>query len=53
VAAVAAAGLSERDARHGVRRLRTRLVVFAAALVVGLAGHWGGLLAHGKDFFDG
>jgi hypothetical protein len=52
LAAVIAAGLSERDARRGVRSRLSRLAVFAAALLVGLAGHWGGFLAHGEDFFD-
>ena len=50
-AAVFAAGLSELD---GVRGRRTRLfraTLFLAALLIGVAGHLGGTLVYGDDFF--
>jgi uncharacterized membrane protein len=50
--AVATALLAERDERRGVRSLAVRVLVLAGALLVGLAGHLGGVLAHGEDFFD-
>jgi hypothetical protein len=44
--------LSERDARrHQRSRLFTPLLL-AGALLVGAAGHFGGLLVHGEDFFN-
>jgi uncharacterized membrane protein len=52
VVAVAAAALSERDARRGIRSRCALLVTFVAVLLVALAGHFGGLLTHGRDFFD-
>jgi hypothetical protein len=50
--AVGAAVLSEADARLGKRRRRSRLLLFLAALLVGIAGHLGGTLVHGEDFYD-
>jgi mono/diheme cytochrome c family protein len=49
---VAAAVFSESDARRGARSRHTRVLLFVGALLIGLAGHFGGLLAHGEDFFD-
>jgi hypothetical protein len=43
---------SERDERRGVRSPFTRVLLFAGALLVGLAGHFGGMLTHGEDFLD-
>jgi uncharacterized membrane protein len=51
--AVAAAALSEWDARRGMRSWCARAAIAAAALLVALAGHFGGILAHGTDFYDG
>jgi hypothetical protein len=54
-AAVWAAGLAvlaEVDSRRGVRSRRVRLLLFAGALLVGVAGHLGGILTHGEDFFN-
>jgi uncharacterized membrane protein len=51
LAAVAAAALSEWDARGGARTRLTRLVIAVAALLVSLTAHFGGILAHGEDFF--
>jgi mono/diheme cytochrome c family protein len=50
--AVVTAVFCERDARRGVRSRLTRVLLFGTALLVGLAGHLGGTLAHGEDFFD-
>jgi hypothetical protein len=50
--AVGAAVLSEADARIGKRRRRSRLLLFLAALLVSIAGHLGGTLVHGEDFYD-
>jgi uncharacterized membrane protein len=52
LATVAAAALSEWDARGGARTRLTRLVIAVAALLVTLTAHFGGILAHGEDFFD-
>jgi uncharacterized membrane protein len=52
VCVVVTAVLSERDARRGVRSLPARALLFVGALLVGLTGHFGGLLVHGEDFFD-
>jgi hypothetical protein len=49
---IAAAVLSERDARRGVHRWRVRVLVPVGALLVGLTAHFGGALAHGLHFFD-
>jgi mono/diheme cytochrome c family protein len=50
--AVVAAFLSERDARRGDRSMLMRVVLFTGGLLIGLTGHFGGILAHGEDFFD-
>jgi hypothetical protein len=50
--AVAAAVLSERDAGRGVRSRYVRVLIPVSVLFVALAAHLGGLLLHGKDFFD-
>jgi hypothetical protein len=54
----AAAGLlvvialaTEADARRSTRSLVARLLLFGGAAVVGLAGHLGGLLVHGENYF--
>jgi mono/diheme cytochrome c family protein len=52
LAAVAAAALSEWDAQRGVRSWYARVLMSVAALLVALTGHFGGLMAHGQDFFD-
>jgi mono/diheme cytochrome c family protein len=49
---VGTAVFSEQDARRGERRPLTRVLLFVGALLIGLSGHFGGLLAHGEDFFD-
>jgi mono/diheme cytochrome c family protein len=50
--AVATAVFSELDVRRGARSRHTRALLFLGALLIGLAGHFGGILAHGEDFFD-
>jgi hypothetical protein len=50
--AVAAAVLGEWDARRGMRRWPVRVMVPVGALLVALAAHFGGALAHGATFFD-
>jgi uncharacterized membrane protein/mono/diheme cytochrome c family protein len=49
---IVTAVLSERDVRRGVRSQTTRVLLFVAALLIGLTGHFGGILVHGVDFFD-
>jgi mono/diheme cytochrome c family protein len=49
--AVAAAVASEIDSRRCRRCLLFRLTLFAAALLIGAAGHFGGNMIHGDDFF--
>jgi uncharacterized membrane protein len=44
--------LSERDVGRGVRSPTTRVLLFVVALLIGLTGHFGGILVHGEDFFD-
>jgi hypothetical protein len=48
---VVAALVSEIDTYRRRRSLLFRLVLFAAALLIGAAGHFGGSLVHGDDFF--
>jgi len=43
---------AERDARRGVRSWRVWLLLTAAILITSLTAHFGGLLAHGEDFFS-
>jgi uncharacterized membrane protein len=50
--AVAVALLSEMDARRGVRSVRFRVLLLVGALLVGLAGHFGGALVYGPDYFN-
>jgi mono/diheme cytochrome c family protein/uncharacterized membrane protein len=50
--AVVTAVCSELDARRGSRSWHVRILLFAAALFVGLSAHFGGILVHGEDFFD-
>ncbi len=38
------------DVAWGRRHKATRVMIFASAALVGLAGHFGGLLTHGADF---
>lgn len=45
------AWLSERDARRGVRTGATRVAIIIAATLVAAAGHFGGMLTYGADFF--
>jgi hypothetical protein len=49
---VATVIFSERDARLGARSGRVRVLMFAGALLVVLTAHFGGILAHGEDFFN-
>jgi hypothetical protein len=50
--AVVTAILSERDAGRGVRSGYVRVLILVSVLLVAVAAHFGGLLMHGKDFFD-
>jgi uncharacterized membrane protein len=43
--------LSEIDSRRGVRSGWFRLLLFLMALLVAVAGHFGGSLVYGEDFF--
>jgi hypothetical protein len=52
VCAVLGALLSEWDVRRGRRSLLFRVLLGAGAVLVGVAGHLGGTLVHGEDFFD-
>jgi hypothetical protein len=49
---VMAAWSAELDMQAGRRHLVTRVLIFLSALVVSLTGHFGGLMAHGPDFFS-
>ena len=49
--AVVAATLSELDNLSGRRSLTCRFTLFGAALLIGAAGHLGGTLVYGDDFF--
>jgi uncharacterized membrane protein len=49
---VAIAAASEIDARRGSRSFLGRLLLFVGAVLIGLTGHFGGLLTHGEDFFN-
>jgi mono/diheme cytochrome c family protein len=42
----------ERNSRDRKRTPLTRGAIFGLAAIVGLAGHFGGLLTHGSRFFD-
>jgi mono/diheme cytochrome c family protein len=48
--AVAAALLSELDAQRGARSTCARFLIFIAAMLVALTGHFGGMMAQGEDF---
>jgi uncharacterized membrane protein/mono/diheme cytochrome c family protein len=50
--AVGIAVVSEVDARRGVRSWWTRVLLLVGVLLVSVAAHFGGLMVHGKDFYD-
>jgi mono/diheme cytochrome c family protein/uncharacterized membrane protein len=50
--AVVLAVCSELDARRGVRRWWTRVLLLAGAVLVGVAAHFGGLMVHGRGVYD-
>jgi mono/diheme cytochrome c family protein len=50
--AVGAAALGEIDVRHCRRQLSFRCMLLVAAVLVGAAGHLGGLLVHGDTFLN-
>jgi hypothetical protein len=43
---------SELDSRRGIRSWGTRLLLLAGVALVSIAAHLGGLMVHGKDFYD-
>jgi mono/diheme cytochrome c family protein len=49
---VVAAVVFERDARRGTRSWQARVLLFVGTLIVALTAHFGGILAHGEDFFS-
>jgi uncharacterized membrane protein len=49
--AIIVAILVEVDARRGFRRQLSRLTLFLATALVSLAGHLGGTLVFGEDYF--
>jgi hypothetical protein len=49
---LAAAVLSEWDARRGERSRAGRVLLLGGALLIGLTGHLGGTLAQGEGFFN-
>jgi uncharacterized membrane protein len=51
VIAPAVALLSERDVGRGRRSLGVRVSIIALGLGAGAAGHFGGLLTHGSEYF--
>jgi uncharacterized membrane protein len=50
--ALATALLSERDAHRHRRSLLFRITLWTGTLLMGAAGHFGGTLVHGDDFFN-
>jgi hypothetical protein len=52
VCAVSLAALSQVDAHRQRRSWPFRVLLWISALLVGAAGHFGGLLVHGEDFFQ-
>ena len=48
---VVTAMCSELDVRRGERSLHTRVLLLASAMLVASAAHFGGILAHGDEFF--
>lgn len=44
--------MAERDSRRGERSGLFRSLLWVGALLVGATGHYGGLMVHGKAFFD-
>ena len=50
--AVTLAISSEVDVRRGERSRNTRFLLLAAILLVSVTAHFGGLLVHGRDFYD-
>jgi uncharacterized membrane protein len=50
--AVIVAALSELEARRGVRTPLFRVTLLMAALLVGVAGHLGGILVYGDSYFN-
>jgi uncharacterized membrane protein/mono/diheme cytochrome c family protein len=50
--AVGTAFFSEREERRGVRSQWFRAWLFVGALLVAVAGHFGGMLVHGDDFLN-
>ena len=46
------AAVTEIDARHDRRSVFARVLLFAGALLTGLAGHFGGIVVHGENWFD-
>jgi uncharacterized membrane protein len=52
ILAVGVAILSEVETRRGVRTPLFRVLLFAGALLVGIAGHLGGTLVYGDSYFD-
>jgi mono/diheme cytochrome c family protein len=49
---VVTAVLAERAVYRGASSWVVRLMILAGALLVGLAAHFGGLMVHGKHFYD-
>ena len=43
---------SERESRRGHRTLLFRIILCAGAALVAITAHFGGLLVHGRNFFD-
>ncbi len=48
---VVTAVCSELDVRRGERSLLTRVLLLGGAMLVASAAHFGGILAHGEEFF--
>jgi hypothetical protein len=50
--AVGIALISERDSRRRQRSGLFRVLLWSGTLLVAITAHFGGLMVHGKDFFD-
>jgi uncharacterized membrane protein/mono/diheme cytochrome c family protein len=49
--ALVTTGLSVRDERRGERSIWFRVALFLGAALVGAAGHFGGILVYGEEYF--
>jgi hypothetical protein len=44
--------VSERDTRRGQRSVLFRILCWSSTILVVATAHFGGLMVHGRNFFD-